>query len=166
MLNPLVCRDLPLSSGRQHWKWDWKISPVSDFENRPNIRALFIDVASCGATWGVIESWSRPMYFRRNFCKSDKMLNYISFSSPPTPIRMKVIIEIDILMLVVIFLFLLGKFSDCVYIYFKLQWKFNGVCEIIGQMTWGFNSFIYWWIPIPLVYIARLWTRRWTKNIK
>lgn len=75
------------------------------------------------------------MYFRRNFCKSDKMLNYISFSSPPTPIRMKVIIEIDILMLVVIFLFLLGKFSDCVYIYFKLQWKFNGVCEIIGQMT-------------------------------
>lgn len=48
---------------------------------------------------------------------------------------MKVIIEIDILILVVIFLFLLGKFSDCVYIYFKLQWKFNGVCKIIGQMT-------------------------------
>lgn len=78
------------------------------------------------------------MYFRRNFCKSDKKLNNISFSSPflpPPPIGMKVIIEIDILILVVIFHFLLGKFSDCVYIYFKLQWKFNGVCKIIGQMT-------------------------------
>lgn len=63
------------------------------------------------------------MYFRRNFCKSDKKLNYISFFPP---IRMKVIIEIDNLILVVIFLFLLGNFSDCVYI-FKIAVKIQRI---------------------------------------